>query len=52
MLSSRMLTEKEIYVELKKKVPKYMLPKVIKILDEIPLNANGKLDRVWLRTQC
>lgn len=49
---SRMLTEKEIYVELKKKVPKYMLPKVIKILDEIPLNANGKLDRVWLRTQC
>lgn len=49
---SKELTEKEIYAELKKKVPKYMLPKVIRILDEIPLNANGKLDRVWLRTQC
>ena len=46
------LTEKEIYGELKKKVPKYMLPKVIRILEEIPLNANGKLDRVWLKTQC
>lgn len=46
------LTEKEIYGELKKKLPKYMLPKVIKILEEIPLNVNGKLDRVWLRKQC
>lgn len=46
------LSEKEIYGELKKKVPKYMLPKVIKILEEIPLNVNGKLDRVWLKKQC
>lgn len=49
---TKQLTEKEIYAELKKKVPKYMLPKVITILEEIPLNANGKLDRVWLKTQC
>lgn len=42
------LTEKEIYAQLKQKVPKYMLPKRIEILDEIPLNINGKLDRVWL----
>lgn len=48
---SKELSEKQIYAELKRKVPKYMLPKVIKILDEIPLNANGKLDRVWLKTQ-
>lgn len=48
---TKALTEKEIYAELKKKVPKYMLPKVITILEEIPLNANGKLDRVWLKTQ-
>lgn len=49
---SKELTQKEIYMELKKRVPKYMLPKEIRILDEVPLNANGKLDRVWLKTQC
>ena len=49
---SKELTEKKIYTELKKKLPKYMLPKDITILDEIPLNANGKLDRVWLKSQC
>lgn len=42
------LTEKEIYADLKMKLPRYMLPKKIKILKEIPLNANGKLDRGWL----
>lgn len=49
---TKAMTEKEIYGELKKKVPKYMLPKIIRILEEIPLNANGKLDRVWLKMQC
>lgn len=49
---SKRLSEKKIYEELKTKIPKYMLPKVIKVLEEIPLNANGKLDRVWLKTQC
>lgn len=49
---SKELTQKEIYMELKKRIPKYMLPKEIRILDEIPLNANGKLDRVWLKAQC
>ena len=43
------ISEKYIYFELKQKVPKYMLPKVIKILKDIPLNVNGKLDRVWLK---
>lgn len=43
------LTDKNIYKELKKRVPQYMLPKVISILDEIPLNINGKLDRVRLQ---
>lgn len=45
---SKDITEKMIYAELKQKVPKYMMPKVIKILDDIPLNVNGKIDRVWL----
>lgn len=43
------ITEKEIYAELKKRLPKYMLPKVIRILEDIPLNINGKLDRVKLK---
>lgn len=43
------LTEKQIYTELKNKVPKYMLPKVIRIMEDIPLNVNGKIDRVYLK---
>lgn len=43
------ITEKEIYAELKKRLPKYMLPKVIQILEDIPLNINGKIDRVKLK---
>lgn len=43
------ISEKYIFSELKRKVPKYMLPKIIKILEDIPLNVNGKLDRVWLK---
>lgn len=46
--TSKAIMEKEIYNELKKKLPKYMMPKVIRILEDIPLNVNGKLDRVWL----
>lgn len=46
--TSKEITEKMIYAELKQKVPKYMMPKVIKILEDIPLNVNGKIDRVWL----
>lgn len=43
------ITEKEIYAQLRKKLPKYMLPKVIRILEDIPLNINGKIDRVKLK---
>jgi acyl-coenzyme A synthetase/AMP-(fatty) acid ligase len=43
------LSEKEIYKSLQRKVPKYMLPATIKILDIMPLNLNGKIDRVELK---
>lgn len=43
------ITEKMIYQELKRKLPQYMLPKRIKILDKLPLNVNGKIDRVCLK---
>lgn len=41
--------EKEIYRELQQMLPKYMLPGEIRIIDSIPLNINGKMDRVKLR---
>jgi len=42
------LSEKEIYAHLKQKIPKYMLPRVINIMKSLPLNLNGKIDRVFL----
>lgn len=46
--TTKALSEKEIYGELKIKLPQYMMPKRIHILEDIPLNVNGKIDRVWL----
>ena len=42
------ITDKEVYKELKSRVPAYMLPAKICRLDEMPLNINGKIDRVAL----
>ena len=49
ILKEESLNEKEIYKELKVKLPRYMLPSEIKIKDELPLNVNGKIDRVKLK---
>lgn len=46
---SKGITEKMIYKDLKKHLPKYMMPKVIKIMESLPLNVNGKIDRVYLK---
>lgn len=35
--------------ELQKKIPGYMMPRTIKILDKLPINQNGKIDRKALR---
>lgn len=43
------LTEKQIYKRLKEKLPSYMLPARIYILDSFPMNANGKIDRKTLQ---
>lgn len=43
--------EKEIYRHMKTKIPKYMLPSEIIIRDELPLNVNGKIDRIKLKEQ-
>lgn len=39
------IDEKAVYHALKKKVPKYMLPSKIIIIDDFPLTANKKIDR-------
>ena len=36
---------------LKTKVPEYMVPGIIHKLDAMPMNANGKIDRVFLKEQ-
>ncbi|MBQ7677921.1 MAG: amino acid adenylation domain-containing protein [Lachnospiraceae bacterium] len=42
-------TEKELTVLLKGKLPRYMLPNKMIKLSEMPLTANGKIDRVTLK---
>ena len=39
----------EVIVELKKKLPKYMIPNVFVKLENMPLNKNGKIDRNALK---
>lgn len=43
------VTEKSIYTWLKKRLPAYMLPAVIRLEEQLPMNANGKIDRVYLK---
>ena len=42
---SLLKTKLQIKEELKKRVPSYMIPKKITILDKLPMNSNGKVDR-------
>lgn len=42
------INEKDIYCNLKKLLPRYMLPSIITIINTMPMNANGKVDRVYL----
>lgn len=43
------VTEKMIYAWLKKRLPLYMLPALIYLKEQLPVNANGKIDRVKLK---
>lgn len=42
------INEEEILRDLKKILPKYMVPQKVICIDKMPLNANGKIDRVKL----
>lgn len=43
------IDSKSIYKCMQTKLPKYMLPTKINILPEMPLNVNGKIDRLKLK---
>lgn len=43
------ITSDDIKAELSKKLPRYMIPKSILIVDKIPMNQNGKCDRKALK---
>lgn len=47
-VSGRGIASKQILLELTKILPPYMLPRRIEVVDELPKNANGKIDRVEL----
>ena len=45
------LTSEEILIKLPDMLPDYMLPSVNVKLDDMPLNLNGKIDRVLLKAK-
>ena len=44
------LTERQVNRELFKQLPKYMLPEKVVAMEALPYNANGKIDRVKLKS--
>lgn len=49
--TSEKVDKKEIYQNLKQKLPQYMLPAQIEVVNEMPLNLNGKIDRAKLKDE-
>lgn len=43
------MKKEEINQQLKKTVPEYMLPGKVVVVEEMPVNANGKIDRIKLK---
>ena len=43
------LTNAQVALYLKEKLPRYMIPNIIEVLDEMPLTSNGKINRVMLK---
>jgi amino acid adenylation domain-containing protein len=45
------VSTKELVASLKVKLPRYMIPNYIEVLETMPLTANGKINRVFLKEQ-
>lgn len=45
------VSEREIFAFLKERLPGYMLPRRIMLREALPLNANGKIDRLVLKKE-
>lgn len=45
---NKQLDEDDIKAFISKSLPKYMIPSQINIVDSIPLNQSGKIDKSWL----
>ena len=45
------ISEKELTVLLKEKLPRYMIPNYVEQLEEMPFTANGKINRVELKNR-
>lgn len=43
------ISKEELRLQLEKKIPEYMLPGKVIYMENVPLNANGKIDRVRLK---
>lgn len=48
-IAAENIEKSELYQHLKKRLPHYMLPALIVDLQTLPLNANGKIDRLKLK---
>ncbi len=45
----RDISKEDICIQLRKKIPEYMLPGKVIFMEELPLNTNGKIDRIKLK---
>ncbi len=48
-VQNRAITADQLHHKVKELLPPYMLPRIIRILDELPKNQNGKIDRKQLK---
>ena len=48
--SNRAIDIAEVRTHLKSRLPQYMIPRKSFVLDELPLNKSGKIDRLAIRS--
>jgi acyl-CoA ligase (AMP-forming) (exosortase A-associated) len=51
LLPNENRSDKDILLYCRNNLPPYMVPHEIRIMDKLPHNSNGKLDRAWIKKQ-